>query len=267
MKVNNCISYEERFQNHEHVNSYETHEYRANSYASCIWQIQQSVLQDILTSFRLRANRPVKLLDFACGTGRITKFVEKFADVVVGIDISPEMVEVARTKGIKAEFIVGDILSGCKLMHLPYDVITSFRFLLNADVDIRKRVLLQLRQVIMESDGLLIVNVHGNSRSIRHPVIVWKRWCQDKGKTRNKQDVMLNEMSPSEAKHLLAETGFEVVEQIGFGIMPSVLYRTPLRRTALAIDRFAATRGWLKSWSIDLMFVCRPSIQERGDVV
>lgn len=258
--VHDLVCYEERFQKQEQVNSYETHVYGNGSYSYFIWQIQQPVLRTILNNFRLRVGRPVRLLDFACGTGRITSFVENFADVTVGVDISPAMVEVARSKAVKTKFIVGDILSDCDLLQPSYDVITSFRFLLNAPADMRRRVLQRLREVIQKPDGLLIVNVHGNSHSIRHPVIAWKRWRLARGKIGNELELMLHEMSPAEAKQLLSETGFEIIEQIGFGVMPGVLYRTPLRGIASVIDQFAIGKSWCKNWSIDLLFVCRPKI-------
>ena len=45
---------------------------------------------------------------------------------------------------------------------------------------------------------------------------------------------MLNELSPAGAQRLLAESGFEIVRQFGFGLLPPTLYRTPLRRAAAA---------------------------------
>jgi hypothetical protein len=101
---------------------------------------------------------------------------------------------------------------------------------------------------------MLLVNVHGNSHSLRHPAIAWRRWRERGGKT----DTMLNEMSPAAARRLLAESGFEVVRQFGFGILPPTLYRTPLRRVAAAVDRTFAGEDFLRNWSIDLLFVCRP---------
>ena len=72
------------------------------------------------------------------------------------------------------------------------------------------------------------------------------------------KNTMLNEMSPAEARQLLAACGFEIVHQFGFGIMPPTLYRTPLRRIAHAVDKmFAGENGW-SSCSIDMLFVCRP---------
>jgi hypothetical protein len=164
------------------------------------------------------------------------------------------MVAVARKKCRTARLEVGDILSRPEMLHKNYDVITSFRFLLNVEPELRSRVLKKLREVLREPDGLLVVNVHGNSRSLRHPAIVWRRWRE----RANKTDAMLNEMSPVETKQLLQSSGFHIVHQFGFGMLPPTLYRTPLHGAAAVLDKsFAGENRWCDR-SIDMLFVCRP---------
>jgi hypothetical protein len=164
------------------------------------------------------------------------------------------MIALARDKCRKAQFMVGDIVAQPELLRDKYDIITAFRFLLNADAGLRRRVLVRLRERVRVPDGLLLANVHGNSRSLRHPAIVWRRWSERGRPT----DAMLNEMSPPEARNLLRESGFQVVRQLGFGILPATFYRTPLRRVAGVLDRcFAGDNIW-RNFSIDLLFICRP---------
>ena len=249
-----AANYSDRFQKQEAVAAYEAKEYGAGSYASLIWDLQRPVLEKIVTDFRRSQPGPVRLLDFACGTGRVIASLEPLVDVAEGIDISENMVEVARAKCSRARLQVGDVVASPDILQKPYDVITNFRFLLNAEPELRSRVLQRLRTVLREPDGLLVVNVHGNTRSLRHPAIVWRRWRE-----RTKQTgAMLNEMSPAEARQLLHETGFEIVRRFGFGMLPPTFYRTPLRGAAAAVDKFlAGENGWRDS-AIDLLFVCRP---------
>jgi SAM-dependent methyltransferase len=212
------------------------------------------VLEQVVKDFRAVRSGPVRLLDFACGTGRVLSVLEPLVDAADGVDISDNMIAVARGKCPKARLLVGDVLARPELLQPGYDLISCFRFVLNAEPDLRRRVLKRLRQVLRAPDGLLLVNIHGNSRSLRHPAIVWRRWRARGAAT----DMMLNEMSPVAVKQLLAECGFEIVRQFGFGLLPPTLYRTPLRRAAAALDRSLAGENFCNDWAVDLLFVCRP---------
>jgi predicted RNA binding protein YcfA (HicA-like mRNA interferase family) len=163
------------------------------------------------------------------------------------------MIELARTKCVASRLFVGDILAQPELIQKKYDVITAFRFLLNVEPEIRPRALRRLREII-QADGWLILNVHGNSRSLRHPAILWRRWRE----RARPSGAMLNEMSPAKIRQLLLESGFQVVRQFGFGMLPPTLYRTPLRGLAAAADKTLTGKNWCRNCSIDLMFVCRP---------
>jgi SAM-dependent methyltransferase len=251
------IAYADRFQEQDAVDSYESGEYGQRSYSTFIWSLQQPVLVQLLNDLKLQRSAPMRLLDFACGTGRILASVEALVDDAEGIDISERMVKIAREKCPRATLSVGDVSLQPDLLRGPYDVITCFRFVLNVEPDVGRDALRSLRRAISEPDGRLIFTVHGNSRSLRHASIAWKRWRLRKSAT-VRGDVMLNEMSPTEARRLIAECGFEVVEQVGFGILPPTLYRTPLRAIAVMVDSFAASRRLWKNRSIELFFVCRP---------
>jgi SAM-dependent methyltransferase len=246
--------YAQRFQAPAEVNAYDLIEYRADSYASRIWELQRPVLVEWLQRQQATVKRPLALLDFACGTGRVLACLEPLVATAEGVDISPEMLAVARRKCPRAQLRVADILAEPTALGGPYDVITAFRFLLNAEPEVRRRVLGRLRQVIRQPDGLLLVNVHGNSHSLRHPAILWRRWRE----AARASGAMLNEMSPGETRTLLREVGFEVVQQRGFGLVPPTLYRTPARGLARAVDKSLAARSWGMHWGIDLMFACRP---------
>jgi SAM-dependent methyltransferase len=194
-------SYSSRFQDQSAVESYEHTEYVADSYASNVWQWQRPVVEQIIRGSANEGGAGLKLLDFACGTGRVIACMESLVATADGIDISENMVAKARAKCSKARFKVGNILANPGLLEGPYDVITAFRFLLNVEPGLRLEVLRKLREVIRPG-GLLLINVHGNSRSLRHPAILWRRWCE-----RSKPSgAMLNEMSPGETKALLQST-------------------------------------------------------------
>jgi SAM-dependent methyltransferase len=251
-------SYSQRFQEPEAVAAYETKEYGVESYSTRIWQMQRPVVEKVLADFKTKHSGPLQLLDFACGTGRVLSCVESFADTADGIDISEPMVSVARTKCRRARLQVGDILANPELLG-KYDIVTCFRLLLNLEPELRLRILRELRKVIRTPDGLLLANVHGNTHSLRHPAIVWRRRQGRQPDTQSAQpDVMANEMSVAEAEALFWESGFRVIQKTGFGILPPGFYKTPLRNAAVAVDRFLAGKAGWNNWSVDILFVCRP---------
>jgi len=252
--MSETTQYSNRFQSRADVASYESLEYGVSSYSSQVWQWQRPVLEQIIREFQQGRKTPVRLLDFACGTGRVLSQIESLVASAEGVDISENMVSLARAKCRQARLKVGDILTQTDLLQDKYDLITTFRFLLNVEPEMRRRVLCKLRTVVREPDGLLVLNVHGNSRSLRHPAILWRRWREQARPT----GAMLNEMSPAESRSLLRECGFAVVRQIGFGILPPTLYRTPVRGAVEMVDKFFAGKNVVRNCSIDLMFVCRP---------
>ena len=247
-------SYSDRFQSQEAVEFYDSKEYSSDSYSTAIWRLERPVLEAILNDLRRERKQPVRLLDFACGTGRVLSSLEGLVGSADGIDISESMVAAARAKCVKARLRVGDILADPELCEGHYDAISCFRFLLNAEPEMRNRILGRLRDALSAPDGRLLINVHGNSRSLRHPGLVWRRW---RARTEN-SDAPLNEMSPAETRDLLRRNGFEVVRQFGFGAVPPTLYRSPLRAAAWAIDKSLAGDRWWNDWSIEMLFLCRP---------
>lgn len=253
------INYSDRFRNAGAVQNYESNEYGPGSYSSSIWELEKPFVHSFAERLRQERGGRLRLLDFACGTGRIISHLEPLAAEAHGIDISEGMVSLARKKCSKASLAVGDIVGHPDLLSGPFDLITCFRFVLNVEADVREQALKALRRRIQEPDGRLIVSIHGNSRSLRHPAIVWRRRQAGKLPEAERSQAMLNEMSISEGKAMLLRCGFEVVEIWGFGILPPTLYRTPLKRLAAAFDRSAARRQWFTGAAIDLVLVCRPS--------
>jgi SAM-dependent methyltransferase len=244
--------YAERFQPPDNAAAYDAAEYGADSYSSAVWRWQRPVVEKIVAEFCAAQKTPVRLLDFACGTGRVLSALEPLAVSADGVDISASMVARARERGVKARLLVGDILAEPDLLAPEYDLISCFRFLLNAEPELRRRVLRRLREVLRTPGGRLLVNLHGNARSLRHPAIVWRR------RRRTDADEMLNEMTPAAVEALLAECGFAVERRLGFGVLPPTFYRTPLRPAADWADRRLSGENPWSRFAIDLLYVCRP---------
>ena len=58
--------------------------------------------------FKLRGERPKTILDLACGTGELEKSLRASGIIFTGVDSSPGMIRVAKSKVAGTKFLVGD---------------------------------------------------------------------------------------------------------------------------------------------------------------
>jgi ubiquinone/menaquinone biosynthesis C-methylase UbiE len=101
-----------------------------------------------------------RYLDFACGTARITHVLASRAEESVGVDISASMLEIARKKCPGTRFVQADLTRD----HVDigtFDLVTSFRFLGNAQNDLRKESI-SVMCSLLRPGGHLVVNNHRN---------------------------------------------------------------------------------------------------------
>lgn len=136
--------------------------FTSNRYRSYIWQREQVILNKIL---RLQCQGDVDHLDFACGTGRILSFLEPRVCASVGIDISQEMLIVARRASPRSEIIQADLTRGTPLGNRKFQLITAFRFFPNAEPSLREEALGAITRHLSR-DGLLVLNNHKHSGSL-----------------------------------------------------------------------------------------------------
>jgi ubiquinone/menaquinone biosynthesis C-methylase UbiE len=143
-------------------------------------------------------------LDFACGTGRQTQVIEKFADSSWGVDVSESMMEQAKLKCESTIFLHADITKD-SIDIPPLDLITAFRFFGNAQDELRHAVLAGLRKLI-KPGGYLVINNHRNPCSL-HGLMM-----------RVKGDHPGTDLSYWKLKRLYAAYGFELRKVVGIGI-------------------------------------------------
>jgi len=170
------------------------------------WQIERQILLDIMDCLK---PRPKRALDFACGTGRVLSFLEGHVPETVGVDISGDMLKLARHRCQRSQIIEGDVTTNPDLLTGKFDLITAFRFFLNAQPELRQNVLAALRRVLAD-EGILVANFHLNPKSITGSYLRFRHWL--KGSNRAM-------MSLKEAKDLLESSGYKPVEIRGYGYL------------------------------------------------
>lgn len=167
------------------------------------WVLEQGVLSEWLDQ-----RPPARLaIDFACGTGRVLQFLAARTPEVIGVDISAAMLEVARGHCPGARLVEGDVTRDPGLVTETADVVTAFRFLLNAEPPLRSAALDWMRDRLAPG-GALIVNFHLNPRSARGRYL----------RLRGAPDVNL--VGVTQACHLLAAHGLAVRRVRGYSYLP-----------------------------------------------
>lgn len=226
--------------------NYEHKVYAEDSYYAYIWGIEKDI---IINEIRLIEKTSIKYLDFACGTGRVISSIEQYVNNSTGVDVSENMLNIAKTKIKKSSLLHVDLTSDDIIKNEKYDLITAFRFFLNAQEDLRKEVMPLLSNKLSD-DGLFIFNNHGNTFSYYIlPAIL--------GKLGMKQ-VKLNHLSYFSILKLIRNSNLKLKKVYGIGFIPGSFYRwfKLWRRFFMKIDKAFSNSRFLKFFAVDLIFIC-----------
>lgn len=238
--------YRESHKEERVARQYEERVYGEGSYDDMLWRWEQGMLRREMDD--LKANtRTVSLLDFATGTGRILSFLENEVADAVGVDNAEAMLSFARTRVRKAALVRADITQEDALAGREFDLITAFRFFLNAQPELRDAALAALLPKLRDEHSLFIFNIHGNLISYR---FFTKLWYALRGRR-------LNAMTVWQAKELAERHGLKVVRWYGFGVKPKFLYRWFGPRFMFWVDSMLSFIPGVRYVSYDLVFVCK----------
>jgi SAM-dependent methyltransferase len=163
-------SYRKHFSDESKATEYDRIHYGEGSYSEILWKIEQRQLNTILEELRLTHDQ-ISYLDFAAGTGRIIALMENKVDAATGIEISQSMIDRARGRLQKANMICADITQPGSEIEGKYDMITAFRFILNAEPALRLAGLRALAARLKDETSILVFNNHGNLYS--HKLLFW----------------------------------------------------------------------------------------------
>lgn len=181
-----------------------------DGYLSALWRsVERPLIEATLRRHRAAGARTV--VDFACGTGRITQVNEGVFPRSIGIDISAEMVTRARVRCPRSEFRVLDPTRPSIALLPEADVVTTFRFLLNAEDDLRAEALAAIRK-LLRPHGVLIAGFQWNEHS---PAGLFYRARNVVRRTNNPRTI-----TTAGARRLLEEHGFAPMSVAPYGVWP-----------------------------------------------
>jgi SAM-dependent methyltransferase len=247
--------YRESHQAQEKGRSYES-DFEELKYRRYMWSWEQQVLGDILERF-FSAGQRIRYLDFACGTGRITRFLEGRVAISYGVDVSDSMLDVARRTLVKTKLIKADITESDPLAGETFDLITAFRFFLNAQEELREKVMMALAKRL-DRRGSLVLNVHMNHSCVLARLVRTKR------RLLRRDPYALTTLSTERIGQLADRCGLRIVRTYHRGVVPIVNENTPIPLWMIhPLESFASRVPAMRSWARYVVYVC----QHRGDGV
>ncbi|MEX0668711.1 MAG: class I SAM-dependent methyltransferase [Candidatus Saccharimonadales bacterium] len=222
-KESEGLDYRNKFSS-ENAQKYETSTYKNNSYYSLMWKIEKKYLQELLNGRQFD-----NYLDFACGSGRVIEFTENYADKSTGVDVSADMLKLARSKIKKSKLIQQDLTQESLAAQENFDLITAFRFFLNAQSELREEVADEFAKITDKGSTVIISNQGNKTSFISITALIEEALTGRK----------LNKMSLSDFKQLFESHGFKLVEYRGIGFLPKIFYNiTFLKKIWFFIDLF-----------------------------
>jgi SAM-dependent methyltransferase len=219
------VSYTSAYTDHYHKKGASGEPYDRsleNAFELAIFQLEHEILLELFR--RLRASDPgTRYLDFACGTGRILAVFKNVIHAKVGVDTSPGQLEVARLKVPDAELICGNVVATPELLgERHFDLITSFRLLLNLEPGNRAPILRALRKHL-GPDGYLVIDNHMN----RYSILGWMALLAHRVLRIPKKPFVppgrrgiISTMSEREMRRTLAAAGLQVREVHRIFVLP-----------------------------------------------
>ena len=243
--MSNDHSYRDSHKEHGKGISYDV-SYRDVTWQSFTWSQEQKILLGILDTYL--SGKPIDYLDFACGTGRITSVLENHVATSTGVDVSDSMLGEASTKLKCTEIIKADITREGVLEGRKFNLITAFRFFVNAESELRVEAIKTLVS-LLSKDGYLVFNNHQNSGSL---LIRWARMRHHK----TKPDGVYNMMTIKQMYELVESAGLEIVKMYPVGFFYHPRIPVPLKMNRF-IEGVCSKFKFLARFSGSPIAICR----------
>ena len=181
--------------------------YRQGYYFEQWRQLEQPLVHEVFE--RLASEGAKDYLDFACGGGRILREAESYFSNTCGVDVSESMLGFAKERCRHSRLLRKDLT--VEPIADRFDVITAFRFFLNAEPQLRSETLATLHGLLRDR-GVLVANIHVSSWSVLG--------CFYRMRNSLPGARRANTMSWPQFHRLLEEHGFCVEETHWYGYLP-----------------------------------------------
>ena len=192
-----------------------------------LWEdVERPLVVDVLEEAAAASGRGL-LVDLACGTGRVSFAATEVFDRVVGLDVSEEMLESARSargEGSNPTFLHRDVQQDGIVDEVVAEIgsancVTAFRLFTNADADLRRDAAACAYGLLVEG-GRLVVNTHMVPRS---PVGALYRFEHRVRARLGREQRMFNKvLAPEELCQILREAGFREIRVRHYAALPGV---------------------------------------------
>jgi len=197
-------------------------------------------------------------LDFACGTGRLLSFLENFFQKPVGVDISEEMLNIARRTCKNSQLLCADITSNNVLDGQLFDIVTAFRFFLRAENSLREAVFGKIYELLSDN-GLFIFNVHDNKFSMNWPLYLFSLISGKESPVPGPFDLGTRPFfQDGLVSAMLKRNGFQIEKVVHLGIVPNFLYGLPVFTSLYyKLDLLMYKHQLLKTIAVERIYYCK----------
>ena len=117
-----------------------------------------STAQKLISNYSSNEKKQLKLLDLGCGTGLITQALEPYFSKSIGIDISNEMLKLARLKNMTKSLFIEKNALDLNDEYGHFQFVVSRGILLSHYNEKLGKKLLSLIYKILKPNGLLIID-------------------------------------------------------------------------------------------------------------
>lgn len=234
IKTKGFNSYSQSHVGENRGQSYDNKLFIGRTYANAVWELEKYIL-DIF----LKNKSGDYYLDFACGTGRVAAYLEPRFKFSYGLDISPDMLKIAREKLKKTELIEKDIFSqDASELNNKFDFITAFRFFSNAESGLKKQAIKKM-EIMLRHDGFLLFNIHQHSFSFNFLFEEIRRFL-----TKNKS-LRSNWLTVSEIKNLVSGTSLKIEAVYSYSFLPRFSHKFMPFKIWLLIEKVLISKRFL----------------------